>query len=97
MPVPLQGLLPCPLVHPLLLQAPHLKQRLKQLWPGPPQMFPSRPQCWARQCLGRCRRPFPALGRQEERLGTLLRLLVLQLGLALLQEQAQDLQVGTMR
>ena len=35
------------------------------------------------------------MGRQEERLGTLLRLLVLQLGLALLREQAQDLQVGT--
>jgi hypothetical protein len=89
--VPSQGLLTCPLAHPLL-QAPHLKQRGLR----PPQMFPSRPQCWALQCLGRCRRPFPALGRQEERLGTLLQLLVLQLGLALLQEQAQDLQVGTM-
>ena len=91
MPVPLQGLLPCPLAHPLLLQVPHLKQLDSWL----PRMFPSRPQCWARQCPGRCRRPFPASGRQE-RLGTLLQLLVLQLGLALLQEQAQDLQVGTM-
>jgi hypothetical protein len=97
-PVPLQGLLPCPLAHPLLLQAPHLKQLLPGpgLGLGPPRMFPSRPQCWARQCLGRCLRPFPASGRQE-RLGTLLQLLVLQLGLALLQDQAQDLQVGTMR